>query len=339
LESAAVPTMLNPWEVEVVLLPWGRELRGIWFSPDQPMHDLTKPTTQDSEEWTQARSLKPAQSLQNLRDTDSSPNPGAKGLFSDTESGWSSQAISDWASESTDDWLYPKACGANNLVYKRLLSRGFIRNVTLHSANARDIQATLSHAFSDVMEWLQFTDRDEDQMVAAHPALRASFIPLRLSCVFLLQVRCQALHIGLRSSSLLALSCVCRAVREGFTSHSERHMCNAVTRWAARGLGQNCDNCLVISQVKTNRWKATTSSARQFQRQTQRNHVGSTLLHMMPLRPVSTRPSAVINQSSCLCGLQTANGAVLSLPARFSRIDSSNSHRRPSVCSSNGQDL
>ncbi|KAF2631620.1 hypothetical protein BU25DRAFT_192138 [Macroventuria anomochaeta] len=176
LESAALPTMLNPWEVEVVLLPWGRELRGIWFSPDQPMHDSSKTTTQDSEEWTQARNLKPAQSL---RDTDSSPTPGAKGVFSDTESGWSSQAISDWASGSTDDWLHPKACGANNLVYKRLLSRGFIRNITLHSASARDIQATLSHAFSDVMEWLQFTDRDEDQMVAAHPALKASFIPLR----------------------------------------------------------------------------------------------------------------------------------------------------------------
>lgn len=179
LESAALPTMLNPWEVEVVLLPWGRDLRGIWHSPDQPMHDSAKTTTQDSEDWTQARTLKPDQSLQNLRDTDSSPNPGTKGIFSDTESGWSSQAISDWASGSTDDWLYPKACGANNLVYKRLRSRGFIRNVTLHSASARDIQATLSHAFSDVMEWLQFTDRDEDQMVAAHPALRASFIPLR----------------------------------------------------------------------------------------------------------------------------------------------------------------
>jgi hypothetical protein len=179
LESAALPTMLNPWEVEVVLLPWGRELRGIWFSPDQPMHDSSKTTTQDSEEWTQARTVKPALSLQNLRETDSSPNPGAKGIFSDADSGWSSQAISDWASGSTDDWLYPKACGANNMVYKRLLSRGFIRNITLHSASARDIQATLSHAFSDVMEWLQFTDRDEDQMVAAHPALRASFIPLR----------------------------------------------------------------------------------------------------------------------------------------------------------------
>lgn len=179
LESAAPPTTLNPWEVEVVLLPWGRDLRGIWFSPDQPMHDSSKTTTQDSEDWTQAKNLKPAQSLQNLRDTDSSPIHGAKGMFSDTESGWSSQAISDWASGSTDDWLYPKACGANNLVYKRLLSRGFVRNVTLCSANARDIQATLSHAFSDVMEWLQFTDRDEDHMVAAHPALRAAFIPLR----------------------------------------------------------------------------------------------------------------------------------------------------------------
>ncbi|KAH6644037.1 hypothetical protein C7974DRAFT_13024 [Boeremia exigua] len=178
LESAAVPTTLNPWEVEVVLLPWGRDLRGIWFSPDQPMHDSSK-ITQDSEEWTQARNQKPAQVLQSLRDTDSSPHPGARGIFSDTESGWSSQAISDWASGSTDDWLYPKASGANNLVYKRLFSRGFVRNVTLHSANARDIQATLSHAFSDVMEWLQFTDRDEDQMVATHPALRAAFIPLR----------------------------------------------------------------------------------------------------------------------------------------------------------------
>lgn len=179
LESTAVPTTLNPWEVEVVLLPWGRELRGVWYSPDQPMHDSSRTTTQDSEEWTQARNLKPVQSFQSLHDTDSSPNPGTKGIFSDTESGWSSQAISDWASGSTDDWLYPKACGANNLVYKRLLSRGFVRNINLHSANARDIQATLSRAFSDVTEWLQFTDRDEDQMVAAHPALRASFIPLR----------------------------------------------------------------------------------------------------------------------------------------------------------------
>jgi hypothetical protein len=179
LESAAVPTMLNPWEVEVVLLPWGRDLRGIWFSPDQPMHDSSKTTTQDSEEWTQARTLRSAQSLQNMRDTDSSPNPGAKGIFSDTESGWSSQAISDWASGSSDDWLYPKACGANNMVYKRLHSRGFIRNVTLQGASARDIQATLAHAFQDVMEYLRFTDRDEDQMVAANPGLRASFIPLR----------------------------------------------------------------------------------------------------------------------------------------------------------------
>ncbi|KAF1916174.1 hypothetical protein BDU57DRAFT_220284 [Ampelomyces quisqualis] len=156
LEYAALPTTFQPWEVEVVLIPWGRDLRGIWFSPDEPMHDTSKTTTQDSEEWTQARGSKRQQ-----------------------ESGWSSQAISEWASGSIDDWLFPKACGSNNLVYKRLRSRGFIRNVTLKGASARDLQATLSHAFSDLLEHLSYTQQDGDSVVAAYPGLRASFVPLR----------------------------------------------------------------------------------------------------------------------------------------------------------------
>lgn len=192
LEAARMPTTFHPWEVEVVLLPWGRELRGIWFSPDEPMHDSNKAITQDSEEWTQARNSKLGSSLRSphssvrgaMRDTDSSPGPGARisskdSIFSDTEGGWSSEAISDWASESTNDWLFPKACGSNNLVYQRLRSRGFVRNVTLTGASARDIQATLSNAFSDLLEHLKFTDQDEDSTIASYPGLRASFIPLR----------------------------------------------------------------------------------------------------------------------------------------------------------------
>jgi hypothetical protein len=119
-----------------------------------------------------------------MRDTDSSPHlgahtPGKGSVFSDTENGWSSQAISDWASGSSDDWLYPKACGSNNLVYKRLVSRGFVRNISLKGASAREVQATISHTFSDLLEHLKFTSDDEDLMVASHPGLRASFIPLR----------------------------------------------------------------------------------------------------------------------------------------------------------------
>ena len=192
LEAAAMPTSTNPWEIEVVLLPWGRDLRGIWFSLDEPMHDLAKCTTQDSEEWTQVKSPKPSRSLRSsqtslrrhVRETDSSPHlgahtPGRGSVFSDVENGWSSQAITDWASDSSDDWLYPKACGSNNLVYKRLLSRGFVRNISLKGASAREVQATISHTFSDLLEHFKFTSDDEDMMVASHPGLRASFIPLR----------------------------------------------------------------------------------------------------------------------------------------------------------------
>ncbi|KAF1848451.1 uncharacterized protein K460DRAFT_74653 [Cucurbitaria berberidis CBS 394.84] len=188
LEAASLPTTLNPWEVEVVLLPWGRELRGIWFSPDEPMHSSSRTTTQDSEEWTQARASRLDPNLSSpqdpTRDTDSSPQPGTRSqakdsIFSETESGWSSQAISDWASRSTDDWLFPKGCGSNNMVYKRLQSRGFIRQVTMKGASARDIQATLSNAFSDLLEHLSYTDQDQHPTIAAYPGLRASFIPLR----------------------------------------------------------------------------------------------------------------------------------------------------------------
>ncbi|KAF1945705.1 hypothetical protein EJ02DRAFT_396053 [Clathrospora elynae] len=188
LEAAALPTSLYPWEVEVVLLPWGRDLRGIWFSPDEPMHSTSETTTQNSEEWTQARSSRPGQSVLLPpgagRDTDSSPYPLARlssqgSILNPTESGWSSQDISNWPSGPTDDWLVAKACGSNSLVYKRLQSRGFVRNVTFRGASARDIQATLTHAFRDVFDYLQYDDSEDNPMVAAYPGLRASYIPLR----------------------------------------------------------------------------------------------------------------------------------------------------------------
>jgi hypothetical protein len=185
LEAAAPPTSLQPWEVEVVLLPWGPDLKGIWFSPDEPMHDIVKTTTQNSEEWTQTHTSKTVSGLPFLgRDTDSSPYSGTRNsvrtsIPGQAQNGWSSQDISNWASGPTDDWLFPKACGSNNLVYKRLQSRGFVRDITFRGSSAKDIQESLSHAFSDVFDYLQYDDSDENPMIAAYPGLRAPYIPLR----------------------------------------------------------------------------------------------------------------------------------------------------------------
>ncbi|ORY07528.1 hypothetical protein BCR34DRAFT_19025 [Clohesyomyces aquaticus] len=195
LEAAALPTAVNPWQVEIVLLPWGRDLRGIWFSPDEPMHDASKGITQDTEEWTQIRSSVsvPHSMHQALsQGSNTSKHNATSGsqsntrhssttsaLHSLTGSGWSSEAISDWAAGPTDEWLSPKACGSNNLVYKRLQSRGFIRSVSLKSANASDIQATLAEAFGDLHSHLSYTDADIHPVMDSCPGLRASFIPLR----------------------------------------------------------------------------------------------------------------------------------------------------------------
>ncbi len=188
LEAAALPTSANPWEVEVVLLPWGRDLRGIWFLPEEPMHDQSRATTQDSEEWTQAQVLRLEQSAQSSQSrageadsstTSKAPLPRNRSMLRNAENGWSSQAISDWASGSAEEWLFPKACGSNNLVYKRLHSRGFIRNIMMTSSSSSDIQVSISHAYHDLSEHLSYSDPDGDSTVAAYPGLRASFIPLR----------------------------------------------------------------------------------------------------------------------------------------------------------------
>ncbi|KAF2853905.1 hypothetical protein T440DRAFT_505605 [Plenodomus tracheiphilus IPT5] len=188
LEAAALPTSLHPWEIEVVLLPWGPELRGIWFAPDEPMHGPSDTTTQSSEEWTQARHAKLGQNLRtgeaSARDTDSSPYPSAQAslkssVLGSSENGWDSQAISDWAAGYEDDWLFPKACASKNLVYQRLQSRGFVKKVTLSGVSAKDIQTSLAYAFAEVSEHVAYDDSKANPMIAEYPGLRASYIPLR----------------------------------------------------------------------------------------------------------------------------------------------------------------
>ncbi|KAF2012358.1 hypothetical protein BU24DRAFT_352894 [Aaosphaeria arxii CBS 175.79] len=185
LEAAAQPTMSNSWEVEVVLLPWGTELHGIWFPADEPMHDPTKAITQNSEEWTQAiasvhgQRVDNSQSMVDPSTTTSDGQVIPSNFPSSQESNaWDAQAITEWATGPADEWLFPKACGSNNLVYKRLQSRGFIKNVTLTSSNSKDIQAALTTAFRDLVELLEY-DGQDNSIVSLHPGLLATFIPLR----------------------------------------------------------------------------------------------------------------------------------------------------------------
>ena len=158
LEHAAPPSCQLPWQVQVVLLPWGRDLRGIWFlTAEATRNSLAKSTTQMTEEWTGS------QSAPKLSFT------------SATDLAWTTESIGAWANE-TSQWLSPKACGPRGTVFSRLASRGFVKDIMLTAADSRHVQNAVRHAFGH----LSTSPPDhESGSPNSFQALREMFVPLR----------------------------------------------------------------------------------------------------------------------------------------------------------------
>jgi hypothetical protein len=156
LENASMPSFARPWEVQVVLLPWGSELRGIWFTSSEATQQSQRSTLQD-EEWT-------------------GPRPVPKASFQSSASkAWTTESIEAWAEEA-QDWLSPKACGPSGDVFQRLASRGLVRDLTFTGSGSKHIWDTINSAFLKV---LPVDSPAESGMSDEYQGLRVPFIPLR----------------------------------------------------------------------------------------------------------------------------------------------------------------
>lgn len=165
LETSAPPSFEAPWEVEVVFLPWGRDLKGVWAAPGDFKQQNSANATQDSEEWAVSRSVRSSSRLSSLQDQKSS--------------GWSNQAIQNWV-EGESELLYGKACSTNGLVYKRLQSRGLVRDVVFTSPGAREVLAAIDKAFGDALTAILGTDApDPGRQGESSLGLLAKCVPLR----------------------------------------------------------------------------------------------------------------------------------------------------------------
>lgn len=158
LEKLALPSYAQPWEIEVVLLPWGSMLRGIWFSSEDATQHSMHTSAADLDEWAGTQS----QLKTSFR---SSSSHGA----------WTTESIQAWA-EDAQDWLSAKACGPQTTVFQRLASRGFVRSVTLTSAAATHICNTIASTFADVLD---ITGKEHTDLPPHYLALRQPLIPLR----------------------------------------------------------------------------------------------------------------------------------------------------------------
>ncbi|KAF2835725.1 hypothetical protein M501DRAFT_997894 [Patellaria atrata CBS 101060] len=168
IEISALPTYTHPWDIEVILIPWGRHLKGVWFSPDEISNGTSDNATQDSEGWTQPRSMRAS----------TQPSISSRGS-------WSSQVIHSWAEEPAE-LMVPRACGINGIAYKRLQSRGFVKTITLKATGAREVETALRKAFAPVLSILSSSSLEyaanyiQDQPeFAKYLGLQAPLIPLR----------------------------------------------------------------------------------------------------------------------------------------------------------------
>ncbi|KAI5244902.1 hypothetical protein E4T43_03460 [Aureobasidium subglaciale] len=156
LESAQ-PSYANPWEIEVVLLPFGRTLKGVW-------HDST-----DSDP-------NPLPSTPGAQCDERRSSGGLLAMTGNKGPAWTPDTIEAWAS-TINPWLWPKAPGPNSNLFKRLQSRGLVRKVSIVDTGAHGIWESVKDAFADFVETQPYHRTNNQQQ--PYEALREAFVPLR----------------------------------------------------------------------------------------------------------------------------------------------------------------
>ncbi|KAI1362916.1 hypothetical protein F5Y08DRAFT_258979 [Xylaria arbuscula] len=154
---SSIPSLSQPWEVEVVFLPF--PLKNIWLASSEfGSQRLSNGNSVEADSWVRVSS--------NLE-----PH---------------SPALSDWAGpEIESDWLLPRACSSDNTIGQRLKSRGLVKNVTVCGPDARSIHQALSEAFGTLfrtfsrMQGNVHHGSSFDHRVAKYLGLQSPWVPLR----------------------------------------------------------------------------------------------------------------------------------------------------------------
>ncbi|KAK7567729.1 hypothetical protein IWX91DRAFT_200560 [Phyllosticta citricarpa] len=175
--EAIQPSPSNPWEIEVVLLPWGKDLKGIWFSAPEWESGIFA-GSQSSEDR--------AQSVSSLSSIKAQPQLLSAEHFEREAMDQSSNTSHE--SAFLEEW-YPRACGRGSVPFKRLESRGFVRKVQIKEPGAGHIQTRICEEFDFLIDLVNTSCRpleeedsqmskEEEESLDLH-GLRASILPLR----------------------------------------------------------------------------------------------------------------------------------------------------------------
>lgn len=162
LETLQGPSADQPLDVEIVLLPWGRDLQGVWVEPDSAGNINDTPHNSES----------------SSRSTLRKDTLGSAGEGSTLPIG-----LEEWRpSEMMQPWKVPRACGpqsgAGGRIYERLQSRGFVRSVSLIERTPQHVHSAICTVFGDLLP-SAVASNPKGLSQQAPLAFKSPFIPLR----------------------------------------------------------------------------------------------------------------------------------------------------------------
>ena len=163
--SLTLPSYAHPWKVEVVFLPFGTALKGIWSAVDQ---------------FSSQRSRN-SMAADNRTQSQYSNVVGSHALRS-VETGQQRWEDLHLRAETTSELLVARACGQRSKVEERLRSRGLVKSIEVMGPGARDVHTAMRAAFGDLPEMLHAGTNAGQQLpdsLACFYGLQASWIPLR----------------------------------------------------------------------------------------------------------------------------------------------------------------
>lgn len=134
LQATAPPSHAHPWEFEVVFLPFGSRLSGIWSSQHPMTQRCRMSSTAGEDTQTQYNSIAAAQAIH------------------DETVSWENMTKS--FGNEQDLWLMPRVCGLRSRIGERLRSRGLVKLLQITGPGARDVEAAMLAAFGDVPKLL-----------------------------------------------------------------------------------------------------------------------------------------------------------------------------------------
>lgn len=168
-DSTMLPSAANPWEFEVVFLPFGADLTRIWASPENFNSQMSRRSS--------TAELGSSQFVRNASATrfyDRAPK----------EQSWEHFLEQTYAKT---DLLSPRACASDSLIDQRLLSRGLVRRVLVKGADAQHVQYAISEAFGDLLQMMadgpstnaKLSSKVPKKLRRYRDALNNLWIPLR----------------------------------------------------------------------------------------------------------------------------------------------------------------